>query len=173
MRHSKKTRSRGRMRTRARKLRTRRHRRVRHRGGNNNNNGNNNNGINNNGNNNNNAAVSELNLIYVKDLYDTIDRIENAAEKRRMVQVVGAWLRAVFLGAPLQNPGNTEASMIASVVHEARTRLQIVLNQEDTEFDAIMHELFKVYTRIQGLPVGSDAYLNLQETQEEFQREYE
>jgi hypothetical protein len=164
MRHSKKTHSRRRMRTRARKLRTRRHRRIRHRGGNNNNA---------NYNNNANAPVSELNLIYVKDLYDTIDRIENAAEKRRMVQAVGAWLRAVFLGAPLQNPGNTEASLIASVVHEARTRLQIVLNQQGSEFDAIMHELFKVYTYMQGLPVGSDAYLNLQETQEEFQREYE
>jgi hypothetical protein len=139
----------------------------------NNNNYNNNNYNNNNYNQNEEEEASGLNLIYIKDLYDTIDSIDNEEEKKRIVKAVGGWLYAVFVTGPKKNPGDTKESMIESVQYETQKYLGYTLNAEDPDFDHVMYQLHNVYERIKSLDDESFAYSNMQEHYEEFQEEYE
>lgn len=142
--------------------------------GNNNNNYNNNNYNNNyNGYNDEEEEASGLNLIYIKDLYDTISNIESEDEKKRVVKAVGGWLYAVFVTKPKKNPGDAKESMIESVQYETNKYLGFTLNAEDPDFDHVMSQLYNVYNRIKDLDDESFAYSNIQEHYEEFQQEIE
>jgi len=137
------------------------------------NNNNNNYNNNNNGMNDENEEISGLNLIYVQDLYEAINDIEDEEEKKRMVKAVGGWLYAVFVTSPKKSPGDTIESMIESLQHETNKYLKFELNSEDSAFDDIMDKLYAVYKRIKSLDSDSFAYSNMREHCEEFQIEFE
>lgn len=140
---------------------------------NNNNNNYNNNNYNGNNMNNEEEEISGLNLIYIKDLYDSISGIENEEEKKRVLKAIGGWIYAVFITKPKKNPGDTKESMIESVQYETNKYLGYTLNVEDPDFSHIMGQLHNVYKRIKSLDADSFAYSNMQEHYEEFQEEFE